>query len=118
VRAADVATVQRALQALPEPFRESLILREIEGLSYREVAEMTGVPQGTVMSRLARGRELLARKLRANGARDVGGFAMSDCDTNRLLLQALMDGELDAAGVLRVEEHLKTCAAAPRHWRT
>lgn len=36
---------------------------------------------------------------------------MSDCDTNRLLLQAMMDGELDAAGVLRVEEHLKTCAA-------
>ncbi|MET3666337.1 sigma-70 family RNA polymerase sigma factor [Caulobacter sp. 1776] len=65
LRAADVSTVQRALQALPEPFRESLILREIEGLSYREVAEMTGVPQGTVMSRLARGRELLARMLRA-----------------------------------------------------
>ncbi|MET3666338.1 anti-sigma factor [Caulobacter sp. 1776] len=36
---------------------------------------------------------------------------MSDCDTNRLLLQAMMDGELDAAGVLRVEQHLKTCAA-------
>jgi anti-sigma factor RsiW len=35
---------------------------------------------------------------------------MSDCDTNRLLLQALMDGELDAASVLRVEQHLKTCA--------
>jgi anti-sigma factor RsiW len=35
---------------------------------------------------------------------------MSDCDSNRLLLQALMDGELDAAGVLRVEQHLKTCA--------
>jgi RNA polymerase sigma factor (sigma-70 family) len=64
LRASDVSTVQRALQALPEPFRESLILREIEGLSYREVAEMTGVPQGTVMSRLARGRELLARMLR------------------------------------------------------
>jgi RNA polymerase sigma factor (sigma-70 family) len=71
LRAADVSTVQRALQALPEPFRESLILREIEGLSYREVAEMTGVPQGTVMSRLARGRELLARKLRAEMAPEM-----------------------------------------------
>jgi RNA polymerase sigma-70 factor (ECF subfamily) len=68
LRAADVLSVQRALQALPEPFRESLILREIEGLSYREVAEMTGVPQGTVMSRLARGRELLARMLRTEPA--------------------------------------------------
>lgn len=68
-RAADVATVRRALQALPEPFRESLILREIEDLSYREVAEITGVPQGTVMSRLARGRELLARMLLEEAAR-------------------------------------------------
>ncbi len=65
LRASDVSTVRRALQALPEPFRESLILREIEGLSYRDVADLTGVPQGTVMSRLARGRELLARMLRA-----------------------------------------------------
>jgi len=69
LRAGDIATVQRALAALPEPFRESLILREIEGLSYREVAEMTGVPQGTVMSRLARGRELLAKMLRTEVAR-------------------------------------------------
>jgi RNA polymerase sigma-70 factor (ECF subfamily) len=69
LRAVDVEAVQRALQALPEPFRESLILREIEGLSYREVAEMTGVPQGTVMSRLARGRELLARALRTEASR-------------------------------------------------
>jgi RNA polymerase sigma-70 factor (ECF subfamily) len=68
LRASDVSTVRRALQALPEPFRESLILREIEGLSYRDVADLTGVPQGTVMSRLARGRELLARMLRAEMA--------------------------------------------------
>ncbi len=67
VRQGDIETVRRALAALPEPFRESLILREIEALSYRQVAEITGVPIGTVMSRLARGRELLARALRSGG---------------------------------------------------
>jgi RNA polymerase sigma-70 factor (ECF subfamily) len=65
LRQGEIAAVRRALAALPEPFRESLILREIESLSYREMAEIAGVPIGTVMSRLARGRELLARALRS-----------------------------------------------------
>jgi RNA polymerase sigma factor (sigma-70 family) len=53
----------RALNAviasLPQEFRETLILREMEDLSYRDIAEITGVPVGTVMSRLARARALL-----------------------------------------------------------
>jgi RNA polymerase sigma-70 factor (ECF subfamily) len=44
---------------LPEDFREALILREMEDMSYREIAEMTGAPIGTVMSRLARARTML-----------------------------------------------------------
>jgi RNA polymerase sigma-70 factor (ECF subfamily) len=48
---------------LPEEFREVLILREMEDLSYREIAEITGTPIGTVMSRLARGRALLKAEL-------------------------------------------------------
>jgi RNA polymerase sigma-70 factor (ECF subfamily) len=48
-----------ALDALPREFREMLVLREIEGLSYREIARIAGVPIGTVMSRLARARERL-----------------------------------------------------------
>ncbi|WP_216839405.1 sigma-70 family RNA polymerase sigma factor [Caulobacter sp. S45] len=63
LRQGDVGAVRSAIEALPEPFRESIILRELEELSYREVAAVTGVPIGTVMSRLARGRELLARRL-------------------------------------------------------
>ncbi len=63
LRQSDVAAVRRAIEALPEPFRESIVLRELEELSYREVAAITGVPIGTVMSRLARGRDLLARWL-------------------------------------------------------
>jgi RNA polymerase sigma-70 factor (ECF subfamily) len=53
-----------AIQALPEPFRETLVLRELEELSYKQVAEVTGVPIGTVMSRLARARQLLVAALR------------------------------------------------------
>jgi RNA polymerase sigma-70 factor (ECF subfamily) len=51
------------LRALPSEFREALVLREIEDLSYREIADVLGVPIGTVMSRLARGRALLRRAL-------------------------------------------------------
>jgi RNA polymerase sigma-70 factor (ECF subfamily) len=54
-----VRTLEELLQALPAEYREVLILREIEDLSYREIAEVAGVPMGTVMSRLARARALL-----------------------------------------------------------
>ncbi|HEY2482643.1 MAG TPA: sigma-70 family RNA polymerase sigma factor, partial [Caulobacteraceae bacterium] len=63
VRAAEVADVRAAVEALPDPFRETLVLRELQEMSYRDVAEMTGAPIGTVMSRLARGRQLLAQAL-------------------------------------------------------
>jgi len=49
----------RHLQALPTEFREALVLREIEDMSYHEIADVLGVPIGTVMSRLSRGRALL-----------------------------------------------------------
>jgi RNA polymerase sigma-70 factor (ECF subfamily) len=62
-RKADVAGVRSAIEAIPEPFREVIVLRELEELSYSEIAEVTGVPIGTVMSRLARGRSMLAKEL-------------------------------------------------------
>ncbi len=57
------ALVREALAALPLEFRETVVLRELHGLSYREIAAVTGAPIGTVMSRLSRGRLLLARAL-------------------------------------------------------
>jgi RNA polymerase sigma factor (sigma-70 family) len=51
--------VNQALERLPAGFREIVILKEMEGLSYKEIAEISGVPIGTVMSRLARSRKLL-----------------------------------------------------------
>lgn len=63
IAAADERALREAVDALPTAFREVVVLRDVNGLSYREIAEMLGVPQGTVMSRLARGRAALIRKL-------------------------------------------------------
>jgi RNA polymerase sigma-70 factor (ECF subfamily) len=59
----DSAHLEAAIAALPAPFREALVLRDIQGLSYREIAEITGVPIGTVMSRLARGRSRVIKRI-------------------------------------------------------
>jgi RNA polymerase sigma-70 factor (ECF subfamily) len=56
---ADAEEVQKALAKLPAQFREVIILREINQMNYRDIAEITDVPIGTVMSRLSRGRQLL-----------------------------------------------------------
>jgi RNA polymerase sigma-70 factor (ECF subfamily) len=56
---ADAAEVQKALAQLPVQFREVIVLREINQMNYRDIAEVTNVPIGTVMSRLSRGRQLL-----------------------------------------------------------
>ena len=60
---ADAAAMEAAIAQLPEVFREVLVLREFNGLSYREIADATGVPLGTVMSRLARARAELLKTL-------------------------------------------------------
>ena len=60
---ADKETVHRALEELPEIFREVLVLREIEGMSYKEIADVASVSLGTVMSRLARARTRLRESL-------------------------------------------------------
>ena len=59
----DAEQLRAAIAALPAPFRETLVLRDIEGLDYREIAQATEVPIGTVMSRLARARSRLAATL-------------------------------------------------------
>ena len=59
----DGDALRAALDELPPEYREAVVLRELEGLSYKEVAAVTGVPIGTVMSRLSRGRGLLRQTL-------------------------------------------------------
>lgn len=62
--------VQRAIDGLPAAYREALLLREIEGSAYQEIADVLGVPVGTVMSRLHRAREILRSALNAEEARE------------------------------------------------
>jgi len=70
LKAEDSRLLAGALEELPEEYREAIVLRELEELSYKEIAAIAGVPIGTVMSRLARARERLHRSLTAAGARE------------------------------------------------
>jgi RNA polymerase sigma-70 factor (ECF subfamily) len=65
-RSDDLTRVRRAIDALPPKLRAVLALREIEGLSYEEIAQTTGTPTGTVMSRLYHARRQLVKKLKEN----------------------------------------------------
>jgi RNA polymerase sigma factor (sigma-70 family) len=59
----DARRLEAAIAELPVPFRETLVLRDVQGLDYREIAEVTKVPIGTVMSRLARARQRLIERV-------------------------------------------------------
>jgi len=63
LRQSEIEEVRAMIRRLPEPFRETLVLRELEELSYKQIAAITGVPVGTVMSRLARARQMLGAEL-------------------------------------------------------
>lgn len=63
IEKAGVESVRKALEEIPPEYREVLILREWEGQSYKEIAQIVGVPLGTVMSRLSRARRELQKRL-------------------------------------------------------
>jgi len=70
VRKADGAMIRAALDELADEFREVIVMRDIEGLSYKEIADAADLPLGTVMSRLARARGKLARSLNERVAKE------------------------------------------------
>jgi RNA polymerase sigma-70 factor (ECF subfamily) len=72
----DREALMRALEALPVEYREAIVLREMEGLSYKEIAGAAAVPIGTVMSRLARARDRLRLSL-AGESGDPGEYGVS-----------------------------------------
>ena len=78
LRSVDAQIVRAALQELPVEFREVVVLREMEGLSYKEIANVVDLPIGTVMSRLARGRKRLQTLL----ASRMGKEASIELSTN------------------------------------
>ena len=67
----DTRRVQDAVEELPVEFREAIVLRELEGLSYKEIGDIAGVPIGTVMSRLARARKRLQITLTAPARKEA-----------------------------------------------
>ena len=73
MRTALDADLQTALDSLPEGFRQAVWLRDVEEFSYAEIADMEGIPVGTVMSRISRGRRLLHDRLLANASDLVAG---------------------------------------------
>jgi RNA polymerase sigma-70 factor (ECF subfamily) len=78
IRAANVDLVRRAIAALPEILREAVVLREMEGLSYKEIGKIADVPIGTVMSRLARGRVQLQALLMEMDPVNLGQSVQED----------------------------------------
>ena len=71
IRSAEREHLMRALDSLPARSREVLVLRELEGCSYKEIAEITGIPMGTVMSTLSRARERLHQTLTGSTAKEA-----------------------------------------------
>lgn len=68
---AESERVRRALESLPVAFREVIVLREIEGLSYKEISDLTGAPMGTVMSSLSRARQKLREQLQTAAGKEA-----------------------------------------------
>ena len=102
LRRHDRETMRRLIGELPAEFREAIVLREINDLSYREIATVIEAPIGTVMSRLARARGML----RDAWIAAEGGRQPMTCEEAEHLLHALIDGELDAGHAREVEAHL------------
>ena len=75
LRQQDDATIRRLVDALPRPFREAIVLREINDLSYQEIAEVAGVPVGTVYSRLSSARKAFTAALARFAAKDAARAA-------------------------------------------
>jgi RNA polymerase sigma-70 factor (ECF subfamily) len=68
-RAVDASRVHACIASLPPDYREVIVLRELEEMSYKEISAIVDVPIGTVMSRLSRGRDLLQQKLQVENVR-------------------------------------------------
>ena len=128
VHAENRARVEAALSQVPEPFRTTLILRDIEGFVYEEVAEMQGVNLGTVKSRLVRGRACLkalltapkpeARSLATHGIRDAPGRggAMNGCSAMQAKFSEYLDGRLNGREMQQIAAHLDGCRECAGEW--
>lgn len=87
LRRADTRLLEQAMDCLPDRLREVLVLRELEGLSYKEIAQVVGIPTGTVMSSLFRARERFRRSasdLVRRQAQPKGSSVLADAERKEL----------------------------------
>ena len=108
--------LQAALDALPEAFREAVWLRDVEEFPYAEIAEMLGIPVGTVMSRISRGRRMLYDKMVGKNVEPAAAESivlkaapMPSCREIDPLFAPYIDGEATADQRAMVDAHLKAC---------
>ena len=97
--------LQAALQKLSPDLREAVILRDLQEMEYREIAQVLAIPEGTVKSRINRGRAELARLLRKQK------LACMNCADAEILICDYVDGTLDAGRKAELERHLAACPA-------
>jgi RNA polymerase sigma-70 factor, ECF subfamily len=88
----DVTLIEQAMRSVPDRIRELLVLREMEGLSYRELADVMGIPLGTVMSRLSRARQAF-RKALENQLKQSGVHRESTVDEHEANAVRVRPGE-------------------------
>lgn len=124
----DAAVISEALARLPDHFHQLLVLRELEGLSYRELSDVVGIPMGTVMSRLSRAREALRQALGADAPRPhipSRGLPKADVSitpddrtcVSAFASEAFESATTDASRSTR-RTHCRSTAALPeRRWR-
>ena len=105
VRKADGAMIRAALEELADEFREVIVMRDIEGLSYKEIADAADVPIGTVMSRLARARGKLARSLKER----IAQGANVNCDDARAADAWPSRRRARPRRDLEVQRHIEEC---------
>ena len=131
------ARVEEELRQISEPYRTTVILRDLEDMSYEEIAEITQVSLGTVKSRLTRGREALRKRLTAyvmeNGEQlglqapgeatsagrlrhfcDRGGTMT--CTQARPLFSPYLDGAVTGKQMRELSHHLESCDPCSRHY--
>ena len=114
LRRIDTEWVRQAIANLPPPFREALILADLEEMKYQEIADTLDIPVGTVMSRLSRARRLLRRDLeqrfgpRESGPDESGWWAMT-CIRSGAAAR-FVDDDLDARERDEMAAHLTTCS--------
>jgi len=111
--------VASALKALPPQFREVFALADLEGFSYREISEIVGIPEGTVMSRLHRARHQLQKALwdycvrtgqcRAPASVPERPPVSWDCHEACRQIYQYLDRTFDAAALAAIDRHLQTC---------